>query len=188
MNSRKFAKYGRKPTSKGKKSLPKVLSGGILQRIVEETVDVATTTAGGIIGFQYALKPADLILAARLAGLRALHDEIRIDRVRVRLEPQLGANCVSTTAMYIERDPTAAVVGTIQLAASQFESVSGPLNRPLELTWRPQQPSDLEYHLLNPGTVSLGTIYALGGSSAVTASVPAYLIRVTLYATVRGRP
>lgn len=164
-------------------------SGGCLQTIVEETVDTISTSAGGLItGTIYQIRPVDLILASRLSGLQALHDEVRIDRVRLELVPQLGMNTVSTTAMYIERDPSAAVVGSIELAASQFEVVMGPLNKSLVITWRPQQPSDREFHRLNPGTVSLGSIFVLGGSAGVTASVPAYLARVTLFATVRGRP
>jgi hypothetical protein len=173
---------------KGNRKVPRVLSNAYLQRIEEETVVVNSTSGGGLVAISIALTPSAMFTAARLAGLRALHDEIRFDRVTMELIPQLGANTVSTTALYIERDPTAAVVGTIELAASQFESVNGPLNRPIALTWRPQQPQDRAFNLLNPGTVSLGTFYGVGGSATVTPSVPAYLIHIHVWATVRGRP
>lgn len=126
------------------------------------------------------------MLAARLAGYQALRDQIRIDRVRITLHPIFGADTEGQTAIYVERDPTAAVVATVALASDQFESKTGHVYMPLSLEWIPQQPTDRTFNLLNPGTVVLATVFVYGAS--MPASLPVYNYTVELWATLRGRP
>ncbi len=129
---------------------------------------------------------AGTMLAARLAGYQALRDQIRIDRVRVTLHPIQGADTEGQTAIYVERDPTAAVVATVALASDQFECKTGHVYNELAIEWTPQQPTDRNFNLLNPGTVVLANVYVYGASMPSSAAI--YNYTVELWATLRGRP
>jgi Zn-dependent M16 (insulinase) family peptidase len=141
----------------------------------------------GLVSSSIDLDPAVLILAARLAGYQALRDEIRIDGVKAVYEPYLSASTgTGSLAMYIERDPTAAIVASYALASSQYESTTFRSWDNGTIVWRPQQPSDYAFNLLNPGTVKLGKIQIVGQGLPVSVDVGA--TRILLSATLRGRP
>jgi Zn-dependent M16 (insulinase) family peptidase len=141
----------------------------------------------GLVSSSIDLDPAVLILAARLAGYQALRDEIRIDGVKAIYEPYLSASTgTGSLAMYIERDPTAAIVASYALASSQYESTTFRSWDNGTIVWRPQQPSDYAFNLLNPGTVKLGKIQIVGQGLPVSVDVGA--TRILLSATLRGRP
>jgi len=138
------------------------------------------------------ISPAGLLLAARLAGYRAVADEVRIDQVDVEYQPCLGRAGSGRIGAYIERDSTAAAVATVELASDQRESVSGNVSVPYVLHWRPQEPADREFHLLNPGSTALGQFIFLGtaifdANTAVNNYV-AFIKRVHVRMTIRGRP
>jgi len=106
--------------------------------------------------------------------------------VRVTLHPISGADTEGQTAIYVERDPTAAVVASVALATDQFESATGHVYQTLTLDWMPQHPTDRNFNLLNPGTVVLATMYVYGASMPATTAI--YNYTVELWATLRGRP
>jgi hypothetical protein len=155
--------------------------------VVEHYTTAITSSAVGALNYQVNVSPAGLLLAARLAGYQALRDQIRIDRVVVCLIPTQSASTgTGQTAIYIDRDPTAATVANLALACDQFEKVHDVNWRPLVLTWRPQQPVDRTFNNLNPGTVSLATFNVVGNQMPASSQV--YMQEVTVYATLRGRP
>ncbi len=90
--------------------------------------------------------------------------------------------------MYLERDPAAAVVATQALALDQREVVTCPMWQSTKLVWRPQEPADKAFELLNPGTTGLGTMFLLGGNSTATPNVQVGFLTVEVWATIRGRP
>lgn len=171
-------------------------SASVLQQIKESysgQVQVSGSVAG-TIAFTKALQPSTVILAARLAGYQALADQIRLDRVLLSLKPLYGTSASGRVTAYVERDPTAAIVSTVDLANDQREVVRKRFSQELQIMWRPQQPTDFQFNLLNPGTVSLGTIYVIGDAlkdtTGATAAVStnAYSYTVTTWFTLRGRP
>ncbi len=126
------------------------------------------------------------ILAARLSGLQALHDQARIDQVRISLMPMNGSDTEGILAVYIERDPTAAAVATPALAADQFEVSVAPAWRAQVLNWYPQQPTDRAFLALNPGTTLLANFFLVG--SGFPTSVNCYEVTLEMWLSVRGRP
>lgn len=153
------------------------------------------TSADGVVSRTLsAIQPSGLILAARLAGYQAIYDECRIESVRVVLTPLYGTNTRGRVVMYVERDPTGAIVASVDLANDQREKVFGNLYTPISINWRPQEPDDHAFNLLNPGTTSLGSFFIKAdslqdgaGATIVNAST---VFTATLYVTVtlRGRP
>lgn len=158
----------------------------VLDEIYERDTFYIASDAGGLVANTKTCSPAGLMLAGRLTGYQALRDQIRIDRVRVEMKPIASASTGGLAALYIERDPSAAVVATPQLALDQFEVTSCQAWAKMMLTWTPQQPSDKAYQNLNPGTTSLGSFYLIG--SGFPASTPIWNMTVKLWATLRGRP
>ncbi len=156
------------------------------QHIVERTTITSTSTAGGALAETWNVRPSSLILAARLTGYQALRDEIRLDRVRVTLNPVLGSSAVGNACLYLERQTGEAVVGTTQLAMDQQEEVHGHVAKKLVLDWLPKEPADFEFELLNPGTVAKAIFYFVG--SGVAASTLHYYVTIDVWATLRGRP
>ncbi len=138
------------------------------------------------------ISPAGLLLAARLAGYQAVADEVRIDRVDVEYQPVLGRSGSGRVGAYIERDPTAAAVATVELASDQREAVSGNVSMPYVLHWRPQEPADREFNLLNPGSTALGKVILLGSviadSGTAVNNYVVFIKRVHVWMTIRGRP
>jgi hypothetical protein len=182
MNRKKV--HAKKVLTKGAPSK----SISVLLPIREYYTQSATASSGaGAIAQSIPIRPSSLLLAARLAGYQALRDEIRIDSVRVEWLPLLSASTgTGTVCMYIERDPAAAIVASTTLAMDQLEQSNASGWKPINIRWGPQQPSDFAFNLLNPGTVSLGTVQFVGGGLPATAACG--LIRITLSATLRGRP
>jgi len=171
-------------------------SASVLQQVKEAysgQVQISGSVAG-TISFTKALQPSTILLAARLAGYQALADQIRIDKVTLKLNPIYGSSASGRVTCYIERDPTAAIVASVDLANDQREVVRGKFSSPMSITWRPQQPTDYSFNLLNPGTVSLGTIYVIGDAlkdtTGTTAAVStnAFSYTVVTWFTLRGRP
>ncbi len=165
----------------------------VLQQVLEVTSNVFPTTGLGVLSQTVGIDPVSLLLAARLTGYRALADEVRIDLVSMTLDPIHGTSSSGRAVMYIERDPTAAIVGTVDLASDQRERVIGSVRDRLSLTWRPQEPTDREFNLLNPGTTSLGSfqvlcdnVYVQGTIAPNSTPIWTRVIRVAL--TIRGRP
>jgi hypothetical protein len=167
------------------------LSLNCTQQIHERYTTTAVSSAS-ILTISYNISPAALLLAGRLAGYQAIADEVRIDFVRTTLTPVLGASSSGRSALYIERDPAAALVATVNLADDQRERVVGRVHQPLQISWRPQEPDDLQFNLLNPGTVSLGKIGLVGDNitdaNAANYSGTVYNVQFLVVMTVRGRP
>lgn len=157
-----------------------------LLSIYERQSSVVNSDAGGLIAGTVPISAAGLISAGRLAGYQALRDQIKIIRVTVTLAPFSGTGSTGRTVVYVERDPTAAVVGSVYLASDQFESRSAMAWEQNALTWRPQQPTDYLYNLLNPGTVVLANMYLKGSGYAATTACYTQIIEV--WAVLRGRP
>lgn len=141
----------------------------------------------------FTISPAGLMLAARLTGYQALADEYRIDLASLTLQPLHGSNSSGRAVLYIERDPLAAAVATVELASDQRERVILSARDTASLSWRPQEPADKEFQLLNPGTTSLGSFKVVGDGFYVQGAIPAAAVtiwtavfRVAL--TIRGRP
>jgi len=160
-------------------------SVGALTQIHERNTIAIASTASGTLSETFAVSAGN-ILAARLAGYRAIYDQVRIDRFRVTFVPRLGTGQTGNIAIYIERDPTAAIVATLELASDQFEVVRGPARAPLALDWLPQQPTDHQFNLLNPGTVILSSIMLVGAGCSATAIQGD--VTLELWTTMRGRP
>jgi len=167
---------------------------GILTQISERrNGDVSTSAAGVISSGILSLYPQS-ILAPRLAGYQAIADECRIDQVTVTLTPIYGNNCTGRVTLYLERDSTAAIVATVLLASDQRERFVGSIREPLRLMWRPQEPADREFELLNPGTVSKGIFYVKADQLADSAGVaipnntPIFTMTAVSLVTLRGRP
>lgn len=161
--------------------------GSVFTQVVEHYTSAITSTAVGTLSYQVNVSPAGLLLASRLTGYQALRDQVRIDRVIISLIPTQSASTgTGQTAIYIDRDPTAAIVANLALACDQFEKVHDVNWRPLVLCWRPQQPVDRTFNNLNPGTVSLATFNVVGNQMPASSQV--YMQEVTVYATLRGRP
>lgn len=158
----------------------------VIQKVYERNTTILASDAAGHVTMTIPVSPAGILLASRLSGYQALRDQARIDRVRVTLSPINGTDTEGQTAIYIERDPTAAIVATVALAADQFESEHKNVWKPLSLLWTPQQPSDHTYNLLNPGTVVLANIYIYGAS--IPATVNCYNVTVESWISLRGRP
>jgi hypothetical protein len=167
------------------------LSLNCTQQIHERYTTTAVSSAS-ILTISYNISPAALLLAGRLAGYQAIADEVRIDFVRTTLTPVLGASSSGRSALYIERDPAAALVATVNLADDQRERVVGRVHQPLQISWRPQEPNDLQFNLLNPGTVSLGKFGLVGDNitdaNAANYSGVVYNVQFLVAMTIRGRP
>lgn len=167
----------------------RALSG--LQQIHERTTSIGASAAG-TLSQSWLISPAALITAARIAGYRAIADEVRIDLVRCELVPILGSASTGRTVLYIERDATAAAVATVTLANDQREKVAGQIHSPLSLSWRPQEPMDLEFNLLNPGTTALGHFTVIGDNitdaAAAAFTGSCYTVQFFIAMTLRGRP
>jgi hypothetical protein len=164
----------------------KASSGHALESHYERYTVGLTSDASGNVAATVPVSPAGLVLAARLTGLQALRDQARIDHVRITIRPFLGTDSEGMWVLYTERDPAAAVVATMPLALDQFEVASGRAWDKVVLDWKPQQPTDLLYGLLNPGTVVLSNIYVK--ASALPVSIPAAEMVVEAWFTLRGRP
>lgn len=159
---------------------------GVLVKVTERLSFFLSSGAGGAISQQILLRPSSLLLAARLTGYQAIFDEARLDSVTIKATPNNGANAPGMISTYIERDPVGAIVATAILAADQRESVSASAYQPWKLTWAPQEPADLEFNLLNPGTTALGSFNMVG--TAFGATVNAYTVTIVSQWTMRGRP
>jgi hypothetical protein len=158
-----------------------------LERVYETyTATTITSNASGISAASWVISPAGLLLAARLTGYQAIRDQMRIDKVQIVIHPMASASTPGLIVMYVERDPTAAVVATPVLALDQFEVRSAQSWKPLQVDWKPQAPSDKEFQNLNPGTVSKGTFFLLGNGAPVTTPIANATVHV--WATLRGRP
>ncbi len=193
----RIQKRTKRALARSRSLLPSQPSGPSgLQQIHEVWgTQVVIAAAAGTISQSFAISPAGLLLAARLAGYQTLADEVRIDLANVVLTPVLSRTAPGRVTMYIERDPTAAVVATVDLASDQRERFVGSVRDPLSLTWRPQEPDDLQFNLLNPGTTSLGKFCVVGDSikrsDGVTATVGGELVftaQIRVAMTLRGRP
>jgi hypothetical protein len=159
-----------------------------LERIFERyTTILNSTVTTGASNASWVISPAGLLLGSRLTGYQALRDQIRIDKVVLSFRPIASTSTSGLGVLYIERDPSAAVVGNFSLALDQFEVATASSWQPMSLTWRPQQPSDREFQNLNPGTVSLGTFFETGAGHGA-AALPLWEVTVKLWATLRGRP
>jgi hypothetical protein len=152
----------------------------------ERTTTQVASTAGGLLAQTVPVSPAGLVSSGRLTGLQALRDQARINRVKISLRPMRGTDSEGLCCLYIERDPTAAVVATTALACDQFERAIGQAWNSVVLEWRPQQPTDLVFGLLNPGTSVLANIFLVG--TGFEASYNAYEMIVEAWFTLRGRP
>jgi hypothetical protein len=160
----------------------------LLQRIDERTDLTISSDGAGNISAGYAINAANLIIAARLAGYQAIRDQFRIDRVRFTLIPSLSASTgVGRVAHYIERDGTAAAVANVNLASDQLESSVDVSWKPQVLEWFPQQPSDLAFYVLNPGTTTALATYFIVGTG-LPATTVIYTLRIEVRMTLRGRP
>lgn len=161
-----------------------------------QAVQVITSagTAGTISSTIAVVDPAGSILAARLTGYRALADECRIDSMSVTLSPVYGKSSNGRVAMYIDRDPSSAIVASVERASDQREKVIGLLSETLSLTWRPQEPADRGFELLNPGTTVLGYFRIVadtlsdGGGTAIPVSTLTHTATIRVNFTIRGRP
>jgi hypothetical protein len=167
----------------------------VMQSITDcKTAALPTSGAGVVSNSAFTITPSALLAAARLAGYQSLADEIRLDHIKFTLSPVYGNNAAGRMCLYIERDSAAAIVGTVNAAMDQRELSSGGLKDKLSITWRPQEPLDHEFNLLNPGTVSLGKFCIIGENLADGAGVAIpnatviYTIKVDLRFTIRGRP
>ncbi len=160
--------------------------GNALQSIYERNTTLLNSDATGHVTSNVPVSPAGTMLAGRLTGYQALRDQCRIEMVRVTLHPITGTDTEGMVGMYIERDPTAAIVATVALIADQFESSVAQAWKTNSVVWHPQQPTDRTFNLLNPGTVVLANIYTYGAS--FPASIACYNVTVELWATLRGRP
>lgn len=158
----------------------------VVERVYERNTTLISSNGAGQVSLTVPVSAAGLMLAARLAGYQALRDQVRIDRVKITLHPINGTDSEGQTCVYVERDPTAAVVATVALASDQFESRTASSWQPLSIEWYPQQPTDLNFNLLNPGTVVLSNVYVYGAS--LPASLPAYNVTVESWLSLRGRP
>ncbi len=170
---------------KSNSSEPKIFRQALEPGYERSTITV-TSNASGVVAQTIAVSPSGLISAGRLAGYVALRDQIRINRVRVNIHPTQGADTEGISVLYIDRDPAAATVGSVSLALDQFERSSGAAWADYSLTWKPQQPTDHNYNLLNPGTVTLANIYLLG--SYFPSSTLVMDVSVEVWFTLRGRP
>lgn len=142
---------------------------------------------------RFGVTPAGLLIAARLSAYQGVADEVRIDSVTVTLVPVFGMTASGRVAFYLERDPAAAAVATVELASDQREVVTGRPQQTLRLSWRPQEPADREFNLLNPGTVSLGLFTIVADSLAnsgvaVPIATNVFTARIVTRMTIRGRP
>jgi hypothetical protein len=160
--------------------------GRVLTTVTEHYTQVITSDAGGGYSNTFNVSPAGLLLAARLTGYQALHDQVRIDRVVASLRSLVSTSTSGLMVLYIERDPAAAAAGTVPLALDQFEVSSGNAWRCFSHSWRPQQPTDRVFNLLNPGTVALSRIALVG--SGFPNSTPVFELKLTVWCTMRGRP
>ncbi len=167
-------------------------SSQALQTVYEVYSSTVSCDGSANVSDTTALTPAGLLLPARLTGYRAVADEVRLDRVDIEYIPVLGKSGSGRCAAYIERDSTAAAVATVILASDQRESVAGAVSQKLVLRWRPQEPLDREFNLLNPGTVSLGNVFLLGttlaDSGAALSNYVVYIKKIHVWMTIRGRP
>jgi len=190
-NPKNFSNLLRRPAT-GK-------SGGVtiqaLQKVTESFSQNILTTGAAVGSITLAaIDPAGLLLATRLTGYRALADEVRIDEVQFHLKPVYGSSSSGRCCMYIERDPTAAIVASVSLAQDQREQRSFALYEPASITWRPQEPADYEFNLLNPGTTSLGSVFLVADTMQVPAGTNLpngtimYTLTITVKMVIRGRP
>ena len=183
---RRSAGGARRQTGNSSQALQTVYEVSSMGVLCDSQANLANTTT---------ISPAGLLLSSRLAGYMAVADEVRLDRVDIEFIPVLGRGASGRCAAYIERDPTAAAVATVDLASDQRESVAGNASQKFVLHWRPQEPLDREFNLLNPGTVSLGSVILLGTQLAdpgvPTADMPnrfVYMKKIHVWMTIRGRP
>jgi hypothetical protein len=158
----------------------------VVERVYERNTTLLNSDAAGHVTMTVPVSAAGSLLAARLTGYQALRDQVRIDHVKVTLNPINGTDSEGQTAVYVERDPAAAVVATVALAADQFEARTASSWQKLCIDWYPQQPTDLTFNLLNPGTTVLSNIYVYGASLPV--SVASYNVTVESWLSLRGRP
>jgi hypothetical protein len=172
---------------------------GIARNVVEEriyertTLSVYASNTGVIAGNFYYVAPSTLILASRLSGYQAIRDDIRIDHVRCTFNPAFKGTTSGRLVLYLERDPTEAVSSTVLLANDQFEKSCGALTDKLVLNWVPQQPTDLAFQPLSPGTAQLAfftlvadTLSSNGVAVPITGVIGSLDLELT--ATLRGRP
>lgn len=187
MKHRKASLKRSTPVSRANQVVPR------LQNIGERRNGTVQTTGIGVFTGTFALDPAVLITAARLAGYQAVADEVRLDSIVFNYVPHLGSTAGGRLALYIDRDPAAAAVATVSAAKDQREVVSGCVRDHLSLTWRPQEPDDRQFNLLNPGTTSLGSFVLIGDAltdagvalpNGTIFGTTEYVVRMTL----RGRP
>lgn len=177
------------------RAVSRPVSNSVLQQVHETHSIPIQTTAGGVCSTLIsAIQPSGLVLAARLAGYQAIFDECRIDFIKVTISPLYGSNTRGRVCVYVERDPAAAIVATVDLANDQREKVFGSLYTPLSIGWRPQEPTDHAFNPLNPGTVSLGSLFfkadslldGAGAAIAQASTISTVTIQVAM--TLRGRP
>jgi len=160
----------------------------------ERVTTQITNNAAGTVSTSVAVSTS-LILAARLAGLQAIYDEGRINRVKVSLRPSFGRNVFGRTTLYIERDTADAIAATAEIANNNFESVNKHPSSNFELTWLPQEPQDREFQSLGAftslaffGIVSSGLTYGDAAITPIVINSEAYDMIVESWWTLRGRP
>lgn len=163
-------------------------------KFYEKSVSAVLTNAAGTISTSIAVSTA-LIAAARLAGLQAIYDEGRVDRVRVTLKPGLGKNVFGRVTLYIERDIADAIAATSEVANANFESQNKSPSSSFRLTWGPQEPADREFQSLTAftslgffGIVGSGLTYGDILNTAVLNATGSYEATVESWWTLRGRP
>jgi hypothetical protein len=178
----------------GERFSSRVEVGHLMERIYERTsITVGGTGTGVASATLFNVSPAGLISASRLSGYQALRDDVRIDRVRVTLRPTVRGTCTGRCALYVERDPTEPLSATVPLAMDQFELCYGNVDQELVLEWRPQEPLDLEFQPLNPGTSVLAAFNLVAdtltaGGLALGAASVIFSGTAEVWATLRGRP
>jgi len=165
----------------------------MLQPVYERNTTQLSINGSSFATGTVVLAPDPMIEATRLGGYQALHDEIRIDHITFTLRPRMGASASGVTCMYIDRDPASTIASDEMLATDQYEAVADHVSRPLVVHWRPQEPADREFNLLDPGTVSLGNLFVIsnqiaGPAGTLLTSGVAYDLTTEVWFTVRGRP
>lgn len=171
-----------------------VLGSRVFTPIHEKYTIATVTTGAGALSASTSISPAGCILAARLAGYQAISDEIRLDRVLITMRPIFGTNYSGAVAVYIDRDAAAATVASELLACDQREQCNGQLFTEKRLEWRPQEPADKEFNLINPGTVALAKFHFVGvaltdsAGAAIANGANLYTSVIEVWATLRGRP
>jgi len=160
-------------------------------RVVERCELDISTTAAGTMSWSLTVAPDFVMSAARFAAFKALFNEWKFTRVDFRFVPVNGGTVGGQVLFYIDRDTAEPIDGSLSLAKIRPESVSGPINRTMRLSWVPREPLDNEFQAMDPGTAGTFVLHRIGelmtaNGVQIPNATKIYYAVLTLHMVVRG--